>query len=339
MLKVFKQTEKQKKYQEKFIEKAKLIHGDKYDYSKVNYINAKTKVCIICETHGEFEQTPDNHINQKSGCQECGNEIKRKKFSMGKCNFIKTANIIHNYNYIYELVKYKNIDTKVKIICKKHGKFEQTPYKHLQGQGCPKCGGTKRSTTEEFIQKSEMIHGDRYDYSKVGYKNAHTKVIIICPIHGKFEQRPADHINGAGCPKCGDISRLENSNYITGQYIPKYQEKYSGEFEPIYRSSYELKAFQMIEEDENILKWESETIVIPYELDGNINNYIVDLKIETKNGIKLIEIKPKCKLYKPKYDYLLNEWEMNQAKWDAAKDYCKESGCGFEIWTEKELNL
>ena len=264
------QTSRQVKWQKKFIEKARKVHGDKYDYSKVVYVNALTKVKIICKMHGEFEQVPSYH---------------------------------------------------------------------LSGNGCQKCGGTKKLTIAEFIKRAKKIHGDKYDYSKVVYVNNHKKITIICSNHGEFEQRPYSHTQGQGCPKCAEISRLENSNYISGQYCIQYQEKYSGEFEPIYRSSYELKAFQMIEEDENILKWESETIVIPYELDGNINNYIVDLKIETKNGIKLIEIKPKCKLYKPKYDYLLNEWEMNQAKWNAAEEYCKERNWEFEIWTEKDLNI
>ena len=124
---------------EEFVQKAKKIHGGAYDYSKVIYVDTKTKVCIICPKHGDFQQTPNNH---------------------------------------------------------------------LQGQGCPKCadianGDVKRMDKAEFIQKANIVHGGKYDYSKVKYINALTKVHISCPIHGTFYQRPANHLFGQGCRRCG----------------------------------------------------------------------------------------------------------------------------------------
>lgn len=179
-----------------FIQRAKEVHGDKYDYSLVEYVNNETKVKIICPIHGVFEQKPHDHL-QKCGCQKCNNHL-----SLTIEKFTQKANKIHNFKYNYNLVDYKNNKTKVKIICPIHGVFEQYPTHHLQGAGCKKCSNVYKPNTEEFIQKAKEIHRDKYDYSLVDYKNAHTKVKIICPIHGKFDQAPAEHIRGNGCPKC-----------------------------------------------------------------------------------------------------------------------------------------
>lgn len=183
-----------------FIEKAKKVHGDKYDYSKVEYKTNKDKVCIICPEHGEFWQTPHNHL-QNHGCPKCaGKNITTEEF-------IERAKAVHNNKYDYSLVEYVNSVTDVKIICPTHGVFEQKAGVHLQGHGCLKCGfesGREKNKfcTEEFIRKSKEIHGDKYDYSLVEYVNSATKVKIICPIHGVFEQRAEGHLGGYGCKQC-----------------------------------------------------------------------------------------------------------------------------------------
>lgn len=117
---------------EEFVKRARVVHGDKYDYSKTNYMGALKNVCIICPEHGEFWQTPSNH---------------------------------------------------------------------LRGNGCPKCGiesarKSKTSTIEDFVNKAREVHGDKYDYSKVEYADAHKNVCIICPKHGEFLQTPANHLSG-----------------------------------------------------------------------------------------------------------------------------------------------
>ena len=99
-------------------------------------------------------------------------------------------------------MEYKNASLKVKIICFKHGIFNQSPEKHVSGQGCPKCSGSLKKTTESFIKKAKSIHGDRFDYSLVEYVGAKTKVTIICPKHGPFEQTPDRHYNSKGCKSC-----------------------------------------------------------------------------------------------------------------------------------------
>ena len=121
-----------------FIAKARNVHGDKYDYSKVNYINAITKVCIICPKHGEFYQTPSQHLSR--GCKKCGVDTRAKKRTMSRDDFIKEANIKHNYKYDYSKVEYINSKTKICIICPIHGEFWQTPNSHLAGNGCIICG-------------------------------------------------------------------------------------------------------------------------------------------------------------------------------------------------------
>ena len=197
---------------EEFIRKAKEIHGDKYDYSKVEYVDNRTKVCIICPEHGEFWQRPNNHL-MGNGCQKCiGKGLTQEEF-------INEAREIHGDKYDYSKVEYKTKKDKVCIICPKHGEFWQIAQSHLSGHGCPKCaiekaGETQRLSKEEFIKKAREIHGDRYDYSKVEYVNSQTKVCIICPEHGEFLQVPNAHLGGCGCPKCAGKDVLNTDEFI-----------------------------------------------------------------------------------------------------------------------------
>ena len=201
-----------------FIERAKRIHGDKYDYSKVDYKNTKTKVTIICPIHGEFYQRPNNHLNGQ-GCPHCSVTHK-----LTKEIFVKKASEIHEAKYDYSKVNYVNNKTKICIICPEHGEFEQKPNDHLMGHGCPKCGGTKKYTTDEFIKRARKVHGDKYDYSKVEYKTMHTKIIITCKKHGDFSQFPNDHLKGCGCPKCNqsklEMAIEERLNELGVEYTP-----------------------------------------------------------------------------------------------------------------------
>ena len=203
-----------------FIKKAREIHGNKYDYSKVEYINSKTKVCIICPIHGEFWQIPYSHL-KGFGCCKCGHDrTNNSKFS-NIFTFIEKAKKVHGDKYNYSKVEYERSNKKVCIICPIHGEFCQTPNKHLCGDGCPKCGHKHtwdkrgRITTEEFIERARKVHGDKYDYSKVEYKNTRTKVCIICPIHAEFWQKPIDHLKGCKCPFCA------GKNMNTKEFIRK----------------------------------------------------------------------------------------------------------------------
>lgn len=205
---------------EQFIEKARKIHGDKYDYSKTNYINAKTPITIICPIHGDFEKTPDKHL-QGQGCKECSKLNFTKRVNNTE-SFIIRAKEIHGNKYDYSKVNYTGTYNPVIIVCPKHGEFKQRPIDHLSGWGCSKCSGKHKHTTEEWIIRAKEVHGDKYDYSKANYVNAFTKVCIICPEHGEFWQRPSNHVNrGDGCRFCNEshgereIRKLLDANNIT----------------------------------------------------------------------------------------------------------------------------
>ena len=192
---------------EQFIEKARKVHGDKYDYTKVVYTNNRTKVVIICPKHGEFKQTPGSHLEGR-GCEECRKENLSKMKTSSTEQFIEKARKIHGNKYDYSKVEYIRSSKPVCIVCPEHGEFWQTPNNHLRGNGCQKCyderrGNSQRATKEQFIEKAKEIHGNKYDYSKVEYVNCSTNVTIVCPEHGEFFQRPDHHLTSkCGCPKC-----------------------------------------------------------------------------------------------------------------------------------------
>ena len=217
--------EKQAKTTEQFIEDARRKHGDRYDYSKVEYVNNHTKICIICPVHGEFWMTPQNHLNNPIGCHQCG-KYSRKD---GKEKFIQKAESIHGDKFNYSKVEYVNSKTKVLITCKVCGhSFLQMPYSHLAGFGCPYCAGLAKHTTESFIQKAKQIHGDKYDYSKVDYVNNKTKVLITCKVCGaEFWQAPDNHLKGCGCPEC----RYIEQRLTTEQFIEKAKQVHGDKYD------------------------------------------------------------------------------------------------------------
>lgn len=186
--------------------KANRIHNNFYDYSIVKYINAITKITIICPIHGEFKQTPAAHLTGR-GCVFCGRERTVNSHRKSSEFFLEQAKNIHNDKYDYSKMKFVDLNTKITIICPEHGEFQQKPSKHIMGQGCGKCKkyklrGSFQLSQEEFIKRARKKHGNKYKYSKVKYVNAHKKIIIICPKHGEFHQEPNSHIYGNGCPKC-----------------------------------------------------------------------------------------------------------------------------------------
>jgi len=196
---------------EEFIEKAKKVHGEKYSYDKVKYHSSQSKIEIICHQHGVFEQTPNNHLNGK-GCLRCGAENISTIRRSNSEDFIAKARLKHGDKFDYSFVSYSRNKDKVKIICKKHGVFEQSPNDHLSGCGCPACKAenlsvSKTSNTFDFITKATLKHGDIYDYSRVNYSRNNVKVKIICPKHEIFEQTPSDHLSGVGCPFCSGNAR------------------------------------------------------------------------------------------------------------------------------------
>ena len=189
---------------EEFVRRSNEVHKCKYGYLNVSYINNQTKIKITCPVHGIFLQRPDSHLWGK-GCWSCSN-TKRLTTDL----FILEAKKVHKNKYDYSKTNYTTAHHKVKIKCPTHGEFLQKAYSHLQGRGCKKCGGTCKSSTENFVKNSNLVHKNKYDYSLVDYSNNRNKVKIICRKHGTFFQKPNYHLLGEGCPKCAKrISKPE----------------------------------------------------------------------------------------------------------------------------------
>lgn len=222
---------------EQFIEKAKAVHSDKYDYSKVEYKNNRTKVCIICPKHGEFWVTPNNHITLGRGCPKCAFERTADAHRMSKEEFLERAKAMHGDKYEYDISDFKNSQHPIKIKCKECGTiFNQAPSIHLQGCGCPICANKKiaekqKMSIEEFIKKTKEIHGDKYDYSKVHYVNYRTPIELICPKHGSFMQTPDSHLSGSGCPECARIQRGLSKRLTKEEVIQRFKEKHGDKYD------------------------------------------------------------------------------------------------------------
>jgi Zn finger protein HypA/HybF involved in hydrogenase expression len=187
---------------EDFVKKSIIVHGNKYSYEGVRYMDARTKVRIFCKKHGKFSQTPDNHLHG-IGCPKCGHEQKGKTQTQTNSTFETKAKQIHANQYSYEEVIYKGAFIPVKIICRVHGSFSQTPHDHLAGRGCQDCSIVRRtSTTRNFIANATKVHGTIYSYKETEYVNSRTEISITCKTHGTFSQRPDTHLRGSGCPGC-----------------------------------------------------------------------------------------------------------------------------------------
>ena len=217
---------------EQFIEKAREVHGDKYDYSKVEYIKNNEKVIILCKEHGEFLQTPQGHLSGRK-CIKCSG-----KYSYSNEEWIVKAKEIHGEKYDYSKVEYKKAHQPIIIICKSHGEFIQNPNVHLRPSGCKLCGfidsSNKQSKTknnEEWIVKAKEIHGDKYDYSKVDYKNNNVNVIIICKQHGEFKQQPNKHLHKQGCIRCCEVFRGKHLRKDTETFIKQSQEIHGNKYD------------------------------------------------------------------------------------------------------------
>lgn len=192
---------------EDIINRAKNIHDNKYTYDFTNYKDLNSKILINCPKHGPFYQRVSDHL-YGHGCSLCSIEKNTERKRNDLKYIINKANEIHNFFYDYSLLKKnKSMHDRVDIICPNHGKFSLSLHSHInKKRGCKFCS-LERSTDnkEKFIEKSNKIHGNFYKYDKVQYTNSKTKVIITCPIHGDFLQRPMDHINSKqGCPVCNE---------------------------------------------------------------------------------------------------------------------------------------
>ena len=215
--------------EKEFVNKANNVHGNKYDYSKVRYLNSRAKVEIGCPTHGIFEQSPSKHLN--GGCFDCAvayrAELRTKSAAV---RFRESCSKAHEENFSYP-EEYKGSKEEIEIICSKHGKFRMLPHVHLRSkEGCGECSAeaNRRSHSSRmnfsFPIAAGEVHNYKYKYFE-DYVNQDAKISIECPEHGIFYQAPNNHLHGrTGCPSCasskGDaaiktILEKTNVNYAT----------------------------------------------------------------------------------------------------------------------------
>ena len=213
-----------KRTQQDFINDAREVHGDKYDYSEVKYVNQLTKVKLICNEHGEFLQYPKYHL-KGNGCVHCGNKRNSLRRRKSTEDFIESSINAHGDKYDYSKVIYSTSKSKVTIICPEHGEFKQIAQSHMSGHGCSRCSSSHPRNNKSFILDAKKIHQDRYDYSKVEYKNTKTKVILICKEHGEFLQTPNEHLVGSGCIDCAGLRKKTTEQFIE-EAILKHGKKY-----------------------------------------------------------------------------------------------------------------
>jgi hypothetical protein len=172
-----------------------------YTFDMSEYTNTNCKISSTCDKGHNSLQVVKNLLNGH-GCNICSSKISSEKQKSNFKDVLNKFKEIHGDRYDYSDFNYSNNRTKSKIICPIHGVFTQSSYVHIKGHGCPSCSKNKKFTNDDFTSKSKEVHGDKFRYDDVNYKNMHTKVKIECPMHGYFEQIPLHHIKGVGCPKC-----------------------------------------------------------------------------------------------------------------------------------------
>lgn len=157
--------------QDEFIQKAKSVHGNKYDYSLVKYEKVNQKIQINCFKHGVFSQVANSHLNGY-GCPKCQYDLLSSSFTCSQDEFIQKAKDVHGDKYDYSLVKYTGCFDKIKIICKKHGVFMQTPSRHLCG-GCLKCSNHISNMESKWLDIKNVpdTKENRQVILKIGNKN------------------------------------------------------------------------------------------------------------------------------------------------------------------------
>ena len=224
--------------QDKYIKRAKELHGDHYDLSNVNYKNYRTKIEVKCNKCGTtFYPAAGDFIRKykPAGCGVCSKSYERRKGvtkKMDTKSFTQKAKMVHGDKFDYSLVVYKGSRVKVPIKCKTCGEvFFQEPRIHLSGRsGCRFCTAKrkiKRLTTKEFIKKAREIHGNKYDYSKTVYGKTNKELVtIICPIHGEFRQPAYHHLENTSCPEC----KASKGEEAVARVLEKYDMKYEREF-------------------------------------------------------------------------------------------------------------
>jgi ssDNA-binding Zn-finger/Zn-ribbon topoisomerase 1 len=269
------QVEKRRLPLEDFISRSLNAHGDRYDYTNVDYLNSSTEVLIGCSVHGIFHQRPDFHM-RGSGCPKCSIIEQHNEQRKTTEDFISDSVLIHGERYDYSNVEYLDSKTEVFITCKIHGEFSQIANNHQRGQGCPKCSlieqaNDRRFTNEDFVALAREVHGDLYDYSKVEYKSSSIEIIVICRTHGQFTPIPNNHLRGSGCPKCKSSKGELEINTILKNYNVEYFTEYKFK-DLVYRSN--LKCDFYLPTMNLVIEYNGEQHYQPNEFFGGMKGFI-----------------------------------------------------------------
>lgn len=205
-----------------FTDKANSRYNGLYTYENFIYEGSLKASFITCKIHGDFLQTPRQHLKGTLPCPDCVKHLNKtqsnKNTKLTNKDFIKKCEDVHGNLYDYSSTRYKTNKEPVSILCKEHGEFHLTPAQHIrQGRGCPVCSGSLKSRKEYFLKRALEKHGDSfYTYNIDTFINFNTKLEIICPVHGLFEQTPNRHLNSVGCTECGNS---KNNGWSLDSYI------------------------------------------------------------------------------------------------------------------------
>ena len=240
-----------------FVARARKIHGRRYDYSRVVYVNQNTRVVIFCRTHGPFKSFPHNHV-RGHGCKVCAREQQAlTRIRKAGENFIAKAKKRHGNRYDYSRTAYRGAGLPVTIYCPEHERFFKIiANNHLQGRGCQKCGRAnqlaaarrkRQAASKRFVARARKIHGRRYDYGEVVYKDSKTPVRIRClvVVHGIFPQKPSDHLLGKGCPKCGSFALAQRT-------LQKRKQQFLKQAKRVHGNKYDYSAVEFKNTDQKI---------------------------------------------------------------------------------------
>ncbi len=221
--------------QEEFLEKAKLVHGDYYDYNNSVYVNKEHKIKITCPKHGEIIQSAGEHMRGR-GCNECGNIRSGEKQSKGFDYFLKRANETHGYSsYTYYPDEYIGMNQKIRINCVKHGEFIQNAGSHVHRQGCKQCAlDNVRQTKDKMIETAIKNYGSTYDYSLIpeGVLENKKKYTFICENGHHVQQKPTHHINnGNQCAICNKPKMGKWNLSTQEEIIDKFKAKHGDTYD------------------------------------------------------------------------------------------------------------
>lgn len=189
------------------------IHGNEYIYGKYSGMN--NTIRIKCLVHGWFTQIANDH-RRGSKCNKCAIETRSQLLRLGRDEYIARAEIAHSFKYDYSKLEYYSTRDDIIAICPIHGQFTINAGNHIGGQGCQACSRDQQkkdrlASTEEFISKARLVHGDTYGYAMSDYSGIKEPIWITCRVHGDFVQIPNYHLNGNGCQKCGDENKGKDS--------------------------------------------------------------------------------------------------------------------------------